>query len=111
MIHAFRLLARLKIPARHARSIRFGHTAERKTERKLIDDYLAMIDQHIATLKGEQIPLLPDWPGCPKPSAAMAISRSRASINSSLKKPGWRPIWKTSASRRRRNKFPPARAR
>jgi indolepyruvate ferredoxin oxidoreductase len=57
MIHAFRLLARLKF-LRGTAFDPFGYTAERKAERKLIDDYLTMIDQRIATLKHEQIPVL-----------------------------------------------------
>jgi indolepyruvate ferredoxin oxidoreductase len=57
MIHAFQLLARLKFLRGTALDI-FGYTAERKSERKLIDDYFIMIDQRIATLKGEQIPVL-----------------------------------------------------
>ncbi len=57
MIYAFRLLARLKF-LRGTMFDPFGYTAERKAERKLIDDYLATIEQHIATLKGEQIPIL-----------------------------------------------------
>jgi indolepyruvate ferredoxin oxidoreductase len=57
MMHAFRLLARLKF-LRGTAFDPFGHTAERKAERKLIGDYLAMIEQHIATLKGLQIPIL-----------------------------------------------------
>jgi indolepyruvate ferredoxin oxidoreductase len=57
MIHAFRLLARLKF-LRGTAFDPFGYTVERKTERKLIDNYLAMIEQHIAALKGGQIPIL-----------------------------------------------------
>jgi len=57
MIHAFRLLAQLKFLRGTALDI-FGYTAERKSERKLIDDYLVMIEQRIATLKGVQIPVL-----------------------------------------------------
>jgi indolepyruvate ferredoxin oxidoreductase len=57
MIHAFRLLARLKFLRGTALDI-FGYTAERKAERKLIDDYLALIEQHTATLKGEQVSIL-----------------------------------------------------
>ncbi len=57
MVHGFRLLARLKF-LRGTMLDPFGYTAERKAERKLIDDYLAMIEQHIATLKGEQVPTL-----------------------------------------------------
>jgi len=57
MIHAFRLLARLKF-LRNTAFDPFGYTAERKAERKLIDDYLAMIEQHIAALKGGQISIL-----------------------------------------------------
>ncbi len=57
IIHAFRLLARLKF-LRGTAFDPFGYTAERKAERKLIDDYLAMIEQHIAALKGAQIPIL-----------------------------------------------------
>ncbi len=57
MIHAFRLLARLKF-LRGTAFDPFGYTAERNAERKLIDDYLAMLEQHIAALKGGQIPIL-----------------------------------------------------
>jgi indolepyruvate ferredoxin oxidoreductase len=57
MIHAFRLLARLKF-LRGTALDPFGRTAERKTERKLIEDYVAMIEQRIAGLRPEQIPLL-----------------------------------------------------
>src|SRR6266851_1752839 len=57
IIYAFRLLARLKF-LRGTAFDPFGYTAERKAERKLIDDYLAMIEQHITTAKGSQIPIL-----------------------------------------------------
>jgi indolepyruvate ferredoxin oxidoreductase len=57
MIHAFRILARLKF-LRGTAFDPFGYTAERKNERKLIDDYRAMIERHVATLSGEQIPIL-----------------------------------------------------
>jgi indolepyruvate ferredoxin oxidoreductase len=56
-IHAFRLLAPLKF-LRGTAFDPFGRTAERKAERKLIEDYLAMLDQHTLTMKAEQIPLL-----------------------------------------------------
>ncbi|MGA7806765.1 indolepyruvate ferredoxin oxidoreductase family protein [Bradyrhizobium sp.] len=57
MLHAFRLLARLKF-LRGTAFDPFARTAERKAERKLIADYLAMIDQHTAALGPERIPLL-----------------------------------------------------
>jgi indolepyruvate ferredoxin oxidoreductase len=57
MIHAFRLLARLKFLRGTAFDI-FGYTAERRTERKLIDGYLEMIEPPLANLKPEQIPAL-----------------------------------------------------
>jgi indolepyruvate ferredoxin oxidoreductase len=57
MIHAFRLLARLKV-LRGTAFDPFGRSAERKTERQLIRDYLAMIDQRTAQLAAAQIPLL-----------------------------------------------------
>jgi indolepyruvate ferredoxin oxidoreductase len=57
MIHAFRLLARLKF-LRGTAFDPFGRSEERKTERKLIKDYLAMIEQRVAGLGPEQIPLL-----------------------------------------------------
>lgn len=57
MIHAFRLLARLKF-LRGTAFDPLGYTAERKTERRLIDDYRTMIELRIATLKREQIPIL-----------------------------------------------------
>jgi indolepyruvate ferredoxin oxidoreductase len=57
MIHAFRWLAKLKF-LRGTAFDPFGRSAERKTERRLIEDYLDMIDQRIAALKAGQIPLL-----------------------------------------------------
>jgi indolepyruvate ferredoxin oxidoreductase len=57
IIHAFGLLARLKF-LRGTAFDPFGYTAERKAERKLIDDYLATIEQHSAMLKAERIPTL-----------------------------------------------------
>jgi indolepyruvate ferredoxin oxidoreductase len=57
MIHAFRVLAKLKF-LRGGAFDPFGRTEERRTERKLVADYLGMIDQRIAGLKAEQIPLL-----------------------------------------------------
>ncbi|MBC9878688.1 indolepyruvate ferredoxin oxidoreductase family protein [Bradyrhizobium sp. INPA01-394B] len=57
MIHAFRVLARLKF-LRGGAFDPFARAEERRTERNLIADYLAMIDQRIAGLKAEQIPLL-----------------------------------------------------
>src|SRR6516165_3363902 len=57
MIHAFRLLAQLKF-LRGTSLDPFGRTAERQAERKLIEDYFAMIENRIAHLRAEQIPLL-----------------------------------------------------
>jgi len=57
MLSAFRLLARLKF-LRGTSLDPFGRTEERKTERRLVEDYFAMIDQRIANLKPAQIPLL-----------------------------------------------------
>jgi indolepyruvate ferredoxin oxidoreductase len=57
MMPAFRLLAKLKF-LRGTAWDPFGRSAERKAERRLIEDYLGMIDQRIASLKAEQIPLL-----------------------------------------------------
>jgi indolepyruvate ferredoxin oxidoreductase len=57
MVYAFRLLARLK-GLRGTLYDPFGRTAERKAERKLIEDYLAMVEQRMTALKAEQIPLL-----------------------------------------------------
>jgi len=57
IIHAFRLLARLKF-LRGTAFDPFGYTAERKAERKLIGDYLAMVEQHTTGPRREQIPIL-----------------------------------------------------
>ncbi|MDH2343534.1 hypothetical protein QCM79_14055 [Bradyrhizobium sp. SSUT77] len=57
IIHAFCVLARLKF-LRGGALDPFGRTEERRTERKLIEDYLGIIDQRIAGLKPAQIPLL-----------------------------------------------------
>ena len=57
MIHAFGVLAKLKF-LRGSAFDPFGRTEERRTERKLVADYLSMIDQRIVGLKAEQIPLL-----------------------------------------------------
>jgi indolepyruvate ferredoxin oxidoreductase len=56
MIRAFRLLAWLKF-LRGTAFDPFGRTAERQSERKLIEDYLATIEQRIAQLAPAQIPL------------------------------------------------------
>jgi indolepyruvate ferredoxin oxidoreductase len=57
MIHALRGLARLKV-LRGTALDPFGYTAERRTERKLIADYLGMLDEHLPALEPEQVPLL-----------------------------------------------------
>jgi indolepyruvate ferredoxin oxidoreductase len=57
MLQAFRLLAKLKF-LRGTAWDPFGRAAERRNERKLINDYFAMLEQRISGLKGEQIPLL-----------------------------------------------------
>ena len=57
MLGAFRLLAKLK-GLRGTAFDPFGRTAERRSERQLVEDYFAMIDRRIANLKPAQIPLL-----------------------------------------------------
>jgi indolepyruvate ferredoxin oxidoreductase len=57
MMSAFRLLARLKF-LRGTAFDPFGRTAERRTERRLIEDYLVMLDQRTAQLAPAQIPLV-----------------------------------------------------
>ena len=57
MMRAFGLLARLKF-LRGTALDPFGHSAERKTERRLVEDYLGLIDTRFATPKAEQLPLL-----------------------------------------------------
>ncbi len=57
MLGAFKLLAKLK-GLRGTAFDPFGRTEERNMERRLVEDYFAMIDQRIATLKPVQIPLL-----------------------------------------------------
>ena len=50
MLHAFRLLAKLKV-LRGTRFDPFGWSADRKLERRLIVEYEALIDELIAGLK------------------------------------------------------------
>jgi indolepyruvate ferredoxin oxidoreductase len=57
MLHAFHLLARLKF-LRGTSYDPFGRTAERQMERRLVEDYFAMIDQRTAALTAAQIPLV-----------------------------------------------------
>ncbi len=57
MMHAFHLLARLK-SLRGTKFDPFGRTAERQMERRLVDDYFAMIDKRTATLTAAQLPHL-----------------------------------------------------
>jgi indolepyruvate ferredoxin oxidoreductase len=57
MIHALRWLAKLKF-LRGTVFDPFGSTAERRTERRLITDYLAMVQQHLPALTPEMLPLL-----------------------------------------------------
>src|SRR5579871_2187932 len=57
MLHAFRLFARLKF-LRGTSYDPFGRTAERQMERRLVEDYFAMIDQRTAALTAAQLPHL-----------------------------------------------------
>src|SRR5215467_13205649 len=57
MLGAFGLLARLKF-LRGTAFDPFGRTAERKTERALIEDYLGMLDRRTAQLSSAQLPLV-----------------------------------------------------
>jgi indolepyruvate ferredoxin oxidoreductase len=57
ILNAFGWLAKLKF-LRGTSFDPFGRTAERKMERQLVEDYFAMIDQRMASLKPQQIPLL-----------------------------------------------------
>jgi len=57
MMRAFGLLARFKF-LRGTAFDPFGRSAERRTERQLIEDYLAMLDARLAGLKPEQLGLL-----------------------------------------------------
>jgi indolepyruvate ferredoxin oxidoreductase len=57
MLGAFKLLAKLR-GLRGTSFDPFGRTEERRSERKLVEDYFAMIDQRVADLKPTQIPLL-----------------------------------------------------
>jgi indolepyruvate ferredoxin oxidoreductase len=57
MLGAFKLLAKLK-GLRGTAFDPFGRTEERKMERRLVEDYFAMIDQRVAGLKAAQIPLI-----------------------------------------------------
>jgi len=57
MLSAFKLLAKMK-GLRGTSFDPFGRTEERKMERRLIEDYFAMIDRRIANLTPAQIPLL-----------------------------------------------------
>jgi indolepyruvate ferredoxin oxidoreductase len=57
MMSAFRMLAKLK-GLRGTALDPFGRTEERRSERRLVEDYCAMIDQRTADLKAAQIPLL-----------------------------------------------------
>ena len=56
MRHAFALLARCK-GLRGSAFDPFGHTAERREERALIDEYRASIDELIAALDARRLPL------------------------------------------------------
>jgi indolepyruvate ferredoxin oxidoreductase len=56
MLTAFRLLAKLKV-LRGTALDPFGRTLERRTERKLIADYEAMLDEVLAKLTPENHPL------------------------------------------------------
>jgi indolepyruvate ferredoxin oxidoreductase len=57
MLKAFGWLAKLKF-LRGTSFDPFGRTAERKAERHLVEDYFAMIDRRLTSVKPEQMPLL-----------------------------------------------------
>ncbi|RQR25957.1 indolepyruvate ferredoxin oxidoreductase family protein [Burkholderia sp. Bp9142] len=56
VLPAFRVLAKLK-GLRGTPFDVFGHTAERRDERRLIADYIALVDEFCATLDAERLPV------------------------------------------------------
>ncbi len=103
MLGAFGWLAKLKF-LRGTAFDPFGRTGERKTERTLVEDYFAMIDQRIGWAEaGADSRCWRSSRAFPRRSAATATSRKRTSGRPRPRKRGWKPISKTAGSRRRRS--------
>ncbi|HKT66401.1 MAG TPA: indolepyruvate ferredoxin oxidoreductase family protein, partial [Burkholderia sp.] len=64
ILPAFRVLAKLKGLRGTAFDV-FGHTAERRDERRLIADYIALVDEFCATLDAERLPVALQLAGLP----------------------------------------------
>ena len=93
MLGAFRLLAKFKF-LRGTPLDPFGLTAERKTERQLVRDYEALLDELIAKLAPENHHIAVGLAAIPKKSAASATS---SSVTSKRPKPTKPRCWSNSA--------------
>jgi indolepyruvate ferredoxin oxidoreductase len=98
MLKAFGVLARFKGLRGTALDV-FGYTEERRTERQLIRDFEALLEEIVATSTRRTTPRRWVWPRCSRRSAATATSRSATSRPPRPKRP---TSWPASGRRTRR---------
>ena len=103
MIHAFRLLARLKF-LRGTAFDPFGRTAERKAERKLIEDYSrCSIERIRRPSRPSRFRFSQDWPGFPETIRGYGHIKEQSIGKFQAEKTRLEADWKTAASRSPRN--------
>ena len=85
MLRAFRLLAKFKRLRGTALDI-FGHSTERRMERLLIDEYLALIDEFCATLNRNNLPIALELARLPDEIRGFGHVKERAIADAAAKR-------------------------
>ncbi len=98
MMSAFKVLARLKFLRGTPLDI-FGYSEERRTERKLIADYVATLEEVLAKLTPDNHPLAVGLAAIPEKIRGFGPSRP---ATSPPPRPTRRPCWSSSAPASRR---------
>jgi indolepyruvate ferredoxin oxidoreductase len=98
MLPAFRLLARLK-GLRGTRLDIFGYTAERKAERRLIEDYVAVLDELAAGLTPDNHALAVEIAGLPAQIRGFGHIKERNTKAAAARQAHLLKLWRNPADR------------
>ena len=93
-----RVLARLRL-LRGSRWDVFGYTQERRTERRLIADYEALLQKLIAELGPSRLPLAVDLSGIPRDIRGFGPVKSLAVDQAERKRAELLAAWESSSSK------------
>ena len=106
MLRAMRLLAPLKV-LRGTALDPFGRTAERRMERRLIDDYRATIEEMLPRLRPETLDRSVAIAGLA--GTIRGYGYIKAAVRRALRAERWMPCWPSSGPRRQRGcRSPPS---